>query len=139
EVDRYLSDPTAFEDAMSEPDPEPAGAPDMDTPALTPEEIETLRGRPERFADLLPAGTEAAEFAQTVLRPGWWEERDAGIDSVASAAPDEEDGDLVDEVDRARCMGLALELWAPDEYPLAGDLEDVPNLAAGPAIALAWR
>ena len=123
EVDRYLSEPVAFEgDALGS---------DAETPALTAEEIEALRGRPERFAELLPAGTLPEEFARVVLRPGWWEERDG------TAADDDED-DLVDEVDRARCIGLALELWSVDEYPLAGDLEDIPNHEAGPAIALGW-
>ena len=34
------------------------------------------RGHPDRFADLLPSGTEAEDFARIVLRPGWWEEYD---------------------------------------------------------------
>lgn len=126
EVDRYLSDPTAFEglvDGPDEPDSEPA--------RLTPEEIEAVRGRPERFASLLPAGAPPDDFARVVLRPGWWDAHYPG----AAASSDE---DPVDEVDRARCIGLALELWAADEYPLAGELEDIPNAEAGPAIALDW-
>jgi len=45
---------------------------------------------------------------------------------------------VVDEVDRMRCIGLALELWGPSEYPLAQEPEEIPNQVAGPAIALAF-
>ncbi|HEX9038361.1 MAG TPA: hypothetical protein VF808_15370 [Ktedonobacterales bacterium] len=131
EVDRYLSDPTAFEDA--------GAAPDADSTPLTDDEIEALRGRPERFADLLPPETPPDDFVRVVLRPGWWEERDAAASGVAMPAGGGHEDDLVDEVDRARCIGLALEVWAPDNYPLAGDLKDIANAEAGPAIALAWR
>lgn len=131
EVDRYLSDPTAFEEETSETEETGARA-----AALSVEEIEATRGRPDRFADLLPSGTSAEELTRVVLRPGWWEERDTG---KSGATDDSDEGDLVDEVDRARCIGLALELWASDDYPLAGDLEDIPNAVAGPAIALAWE
>jgi hypothetical protein len=124
EVDRYLSDPTAFEEDE---------AADDSAASLPPDDIEATRGRPERFAALLPKGTTAEDFARVVLRPGWWEERDG----VAETADDK--ADPVDEVDRARCIGLALELWAADEYPLASDLEDIPNVVAGPAVALAWE
>jgi hypothetical protein len=132
EVDRYVSDPTAFEEA------------DRDTPALSADEIEALRGRPERFADLLPDGTAPEEFMRVVLTPGWWEEHDtagemAGEEASGGGDAGDEGEELVDEEDRARCIGLALELWAADSYPLAGDLEDVPNNVAGPAIALGWR
>jgi hypothetical protein len=44
----------------------------------------------------------------------------------------------VDEVDRMRCIGLALELWGPSEYPFAQELEDIANKDAGPTIALAF-
>jgi hypothetical protein len=125
EVDRYLSDPTAFEDDE--------GA------AISPEDIEATRGRPERFAGLLPDGTTAADFARVVLRPGWWEEHDAESEGSGRSPEADDASDLVDEVDRARCIGLALELWAVDEYPLAGDLEDIPNAVAGSAVALAWE
>ncbi len=131
EVDRYLSDPTAFEEEAGEIEETGAVA-----PALSTEEIEATRGRPDRFADLLPAGTSPEDFTRVVLRPGWWEERDAGESSAADEAGE---GDLVDEVDRARCIGLALELWATDSYPLTDDLENLPNLEAGPAVALAWE
>lgn len=126
EIDRYLSDPTAFdEEAMN----------DSAAPApLTPAEIEATRGRPERFADLLPFGTTPQDFARVVLRPGWWEEHDAN-----PVAPGSDNTDPVDEIDRARCIGLALELWASNEYPFAGELEDIANRDAGPAIALAWE
>ncbi len=129
ELDRYLSDPTAFEEDTSETE-ETGGQ------ALSAEEIEATRGRPDRFADLLPAGTSAEDFTQVVLRPGWWEERDAG---ETGSREDSGEENLVDEVDRARCIGLALELWASDDYPLAGELEDILNAQAGPAIELAWE
>jgi hypothetical protein len=45
---------------------------------------------------------------------------------------------LVDEMDRMRCIALALELWGPSEYPFAQDVEDIPNRLAGPAIAIAF-
>ncbi len=44
----------------------------------------------------------------------------------------------MDEADRMRCIGLALELWAPDEYPFAQDPEDNADKVAGPAIAVAF-
>ncbi len=130
EVDRYSSDPTAFDgaqddasDATDATDAEPAEA-----------DVEALRGRPERFADLLPAGTTADDFARVVLTPGWWETHDAG--DAGEGASDEDE--LVDELDRMRCIALALELWSPDDYPLTQDLEDLPNKLIGPAVALAW-
>jgi hypothetical protein len=125
EVDRYSSDPTAFDGAETG---EPA--------AELATDVEELRGRPERFADLLPAGTTPADFTRVVLAPGWWEAHDAG-----GATSDAEDGDadeLVDELDRMRCIALALELWSSEEYPLTQELEDLPNKLIGPAIALAW-
>jgi hypothetical protein len=138
EVDRYSSDPTAFDgaqdDASDASDAEPAEA-----------DVEALRGRPERFADLLPAGTTAEDFARVVLAPGWWEAHDEGASGDASGdargdASDEasDEDELVDELDRMRCIALALELWSPDDYPLTQDLEDLPNKLVGPAIALAW-
>jgi hypothetical protein len=134
-VDRYTSDPTYF---TSEPVPA--------------EEIEAQRGHPERFADLLPPGTAPEDFARVVLRPGWWEEYDAGQVSgeatLPASGPDEltqtgeedrdEEGWLVDELDRMRCIALALELWGPADYPFARDLADIPNRLVGPAIALAY-
>jgi len=134
EVDRYLSEPTAFEEEWA--DAPTLGA---ERQPLSTEKIEAARGRPERFADLLPTGTAPEEFARVVLRPGWWEERDLGGPDESRAADDSSEVDLVDEEDRMRCIGLALELWAADEYPLAGDLEDIANVVAGPAIALAWE
>ncbi|HEX8997395.1 MAG TPA: hypothetical protein VF812_15315 [Ktedonobacterales bacterium] len=139
EVDRYSSDPTAFDGSES------ADASEGDSSAP---DVETLRGRPERFADLLPQGTTPEDFTRVVLAPGWWELHDAGAESVATTAAagvGEESGgedgeeELVDELDRMRCIALALELWSPDDYPLAQELEDLPNRVAGPAIALAWR
>lgn len=123
EIDRYCSDPTAFAGDEAEPDDE----------TEPPEDVEAQRGRPERFADLLPAGATPEDFTRIVLAPGWWEQRDAG----ATNASDEDD-DPVDEVDRMRCIAIALELWAADEYPLTEELEDLPNKIVGPAIALAW-
>jgi hypothetical protein len=134
EVDRYLSEPTAFEEEGSA-----AEEPLASVTELTTEEIEATRGRPERFADLLPDGTSAADFMRVVLRPGWWEEHDKGDQPAANTTDDASEAELVDEVDRLRCIGLALELWSADAYPLAGDLEDIPNSTTGPAIALAWE
>ena len=148
EVDRYLSDPTYF---ASEEDEGAEALPDIGA-------FEELRGRPDRFAELLPAGTAATDMAQVVLRPGWWEAHDAtlpmradevaeltGITELDVAPPEaveeavgEADDDLVDETDRMRCIALALELWGPSEYPFAQELEDIPNAQAGPAIALAF-
>ena len=126
-VDRYASDPTAF---ATEP--------------LSSEEIEDQRGHPERFADLLPADTTADAFARVVLRPGWWEDRDAsaGTDMAVAAPLSDEDAEeeveLVDESDRMRCIALALELWGPTEYPFVIDLADLSNRLVGPALALAF-
>lgn len=132
EVDRYSSDPTAFDgaqdDASDASDTEPVEA-----------DVEALRGRPERFADLLPAGTTAEDFARVVLAPGWWEAHDAGGETSDETGDETSDEDeLVDELDRMRCIALAMELWSPDDYPLTQDLEDLPNKLVGPAIALAW-
>lgn len=128
-VDHYASDPTYGAEETGEGDEAEAGA------------IEDERGHPERFADLLPAGTPPEDFARVVLLPGWWEAHDEAAAISAATTEDAEDGDedeLVDEADRMRCIGLALELWAPDEYPFAREPEDIPNAAAGPAIALAF-
>ena len=130
-VDRYISDPSAL---FAPPE---AGLPAEST-------YEEDRGHPDRFADLLPSGTEAEDFARIVLRPGWWEEHDqprghaprvSGINYVEES--EEELEEAVDETDRMRCIALALELWGPSEYPFAQNLEDIPN-RAGPAIALAF-
>ncbi|MGH2486623.1 MAG: hypothetical protein ACRDHE_11480, partial [Ktedonobacterales bacterium] len=99
-----------------------------------------LRGQPERFADLLPTGTSPVDFARVVLQPGYWEQvglsRGAGDDPKSEEADDGEE--IVDEVDRMRCIALALELWGPEEYPFAGEPEDIPNATVGPAVALAF-
>lgn len=137
ELDRYCSDPTAFESAET-----PDDANEEENEDQRAGDVEEQRGRPERFAELLPAGTTPADFTRVVLAPGWWEAHDAG-EAPASAAP-ERDGeskdeeDLVDELDRMRCIALALELWSSDDYPLTQELEDLPNKLIGPAIALAW-
>lgn len=129
-VDYYASDPTYAADDTGEDDE--AGA------AI----IEDARGHPERFADLLPAGMAPEDFARVVLRPGWWEAHDVTAVSpsttVEGAEGEEEEDEIVDEADRMRCIGLALELWAPDDYPFAQEPEDIPNAVAGPAIALAF-
>jgi hypothetical protein len=132
EVDRYLSDPTYFTSAeMDEADEGAAtGAPGIPEAG----DLEAVRGHPERFADLLPAGTRPEDFARVVLQPDWWEEY-----AAAPGAETEDEEDVVDEMDRMRCIGLALELWGPSEYPFAGELEDIANKDAGPAIALAFR
>lgn len=137
ELDRYCSDPTAFESAET-----PDDANEEENEDQRAGDVEEQRGRPERFGELLPAGTTPADFTRVVLAPGWWEAHDAG-EAPASAAP-ERDGeskdeeDLVDELDRMRCIALALELWSSDDYPLTQELEDLPNKLIGPAIALAW-
>jgi hypothetical protein len=124
-LDAYLSDPTYFA----------AGD-------LTTEQVAARRGHPARFADLLPKGTTAAEFERVVLCPGWWDAYDAAQraqDAGAVEAPDVvADEEVVDEVDRARCIALALELWGPSEYPFTQELESLTNHAMGPAIALAF-
>ena len=142
EVDRYASDPTYFAEAGGEDDRPLEGR----TTDATGEgvAVERQRGRPDRFADLLPEGTAPEDFARVVLRPGWWEERDAATEP-ATASQDARDGggldeqeEWVDEADRMRCIGLALELWGPTEYPFAQDPAEIPNALAGPAIALAF-
>lgn len=151
EVDRYLSDPTYFLDL--EGSHEGTGPGERSEPLLAAV-VEPERGHPERFADLLPPGTEPEDFWRVVLAPGWWEESsslgpggrpadaptnvrgDEEAEAKAGATGDEEA--LVDEVDRMRCIGLALELWGPDDYPLAQEPEEIPDKVAGPAIVLAF-
>ncbi len=129
EVDRYISDPTYFT---------------VDEEAA-PQDFEAERGHPERFADLLPGDTDPEDFVRVVLRPGWWEDFEAttGYAPAASAEAEEDDAEegegLVDEVDRMRCIALALELWGAEEYPFSQDLEDIPNKAVGPGIILAFE
>ena len=136
-VDRYASDPTYgySADDLESPVPRAASEEEID--------IEGQRAHPERFADLLPAGTTPEDFARVVLLPGWWEEHDAASpgESTEADGEDSEDGEdeeLVDETDRMRCIGLALELWAPDDYPFWQDPEEISNTVAGPAIAVAF-
>ncbi len=124
-IDTYVSDPTYFA-----------------TEDLPTEQIETQRGHPMRFADLLPAGTAPEAFARVVLRPGWWEAHDATGGASELDAPPAEVADveeeLVDETDRMRCIALALELWGPAEYPFTQELDALSNQMVGPAIALAF-
>jgi hypothetical protein len=126
EEDRYLSDPDEWA-AMESSDND--GAPEAGASA-------PFRGDPARFADLLPPDTPPEEFARVVLRPGWWEEHESGGET--SDEDGDEDGDLVDETDRMRCIGLALELWGATAYPFAGELEDAPDKGCSPAVALAF-
>ncbi len=141
EVDRYASDPTALHDTAQ--DAAEQAEPSEFEPS-EPAQLEAWRGHPERFADLLPPGTAPEEFARVVLRPGWWDEHDAaatpapGDDEAATAAEDDDAEGIVDETDRMRCIGLAIELWGPSEYPFAQDPEEIPNKVAGPAIAVAY-
>jgi hypothetical protein len=120
EQDRYLSDPEEFAAMESAESNEAAAAGD----------VSAFRGDPARFADLLPPDAPPEEFARVVLRPGWWEghERDG----------ETSDEDLVDESDRMRCIGLALELWGANAYPFAGEVEEAPNKGCSPAVALAF-
>lgn len=127
EVDSYMSDPTAF-----------VGVDESSGDGSAALDVEAERGHPERFAELLPAGTAPEEFTRVVLSPGWWERHDAGEPAAPPAESDDDEEEMVDELDRMRCIALALELWASDEYPLTEDLEDLSNKAIGPAIALAW-
>jgi hypothetical protein len=152
-VDRYVSDPTVLADEGAAVG-EASGAGEGEG-ALPDVEVAELAGHPERFADLLPIATAPEDFARVVLRPGWWEEREAeqGIgagadepdglhdsrdDGAGTDEDEDEDEDVVDEVDRMRCIGLALELWGPSEYPFAQEPEEIPNQVAGPAIAMAF-
>lgn len=123
EQDRYLSDPDEFA-AMESIDGD-------DAP--TAGDVSALRGDPARFADLLPPDAPPEEFAHVVLRPGWWETHQ----STGSETAEDED-ELVDETDRMRCIGLALELWGPSEYPFSGELEDGPEKGRSPAVALTF-
>jgi hypothetical protein len=118
--DRYLSDPEEFA-AMESAEGDEAAAGD----------VAALRGDAARFADLLPPDAPPEEFARVVLRPGWWEEHERN----GGETPDEE---LVDESDRMRCIGLALELWGANAYPFAGEVEEAPNNGCSPAVALAF-
>jgi hypothetical protein len=127
EQDRYLSDPDEFA-AMEASDGD--GAP-------ADGNIEAFRGDPARFADMLPPDAPPEEFSRVVLRPGWWEERERGGQDDQSDLATSDD-DLVDETDRMRCIGLALELWGASEYPFAGELEDGPDKGRSPAVALTF-
>ena len=63
-----------------------------------------------------------------------------GYSSAASPeAEDDDEEDLVDEVDRMRCIALALELWGPTEYPFGQELEEIPDKVLGPGIILAFE
>jgi hypothetical protein len=142
EVDRYLSDPLYFASTGTVDGEEGSGeGPGSEAAPTGGQDVEAVRGHPERFADLLPGGTAPEDFARVVLRPGWWEEH---AEPQARPAPpavagDEETEEFVDEVDRMRCIGLALELWGPSDYPFAQELEDIPNAEVGPAVALAFQ
>lgn len=120
-IDQYTSDPTYYDNDVdtTEDGGEPVQAPRLE-----------LRGHPDVFANLLPSGTTPEDFTRVVLRPGYWERLDASDGTL--------DDDVVDEVDRMRCIGLALELWGPEDYPFTRELEDIPNNVVGPVIALAY-
>lgn len=142
EVDQYLSDPE-YAESLRTSDEEA-----VPLTLATAGQADTLRGHPERFAELFPAGTTPEEFARVVLAPGYWETHGAvgttgpstdgttGVNQGAEESGEEED--VVDEVDRLRCIGLGLEFWRPESYPFAEELEDIPNAEAGPAIVLAF-
>jgi hypothetical protein len=151
EIDRYTSDPTIFGPEIDDTEQPGSSLPlDQDTG------YELERGHPERFAELLPEGTSAEDFSRVVLQPGWWqdqilaatEDQDHDLmpggdtEGPQGVERDGEHGDdlalLVDEADRMRCIGLALELYGPTEYPFSQDLEAIPNRLVGPAIALAF-
>ncbi|MGE5334785.1 MAG: hypothetical protein ACM3N4_08815 [Nitrososphaerota archaeon] len=128
-VDRYISDPTWLDG-------------EGESEGVTPD-LESLRGHPERFADLLPPDTAPEDFARVVLAPGWWEEYVASTGENAGESPAHQESDdeseIVDERDRMRCIALALELWSPTDYPLTQDTEDIANRTIGPGIILAFK
>lgn len=129
QVDRYISDPTWLED---DDEGNVGNAP--------PPDLESLRGHPELFADLLPPDTAPEDFARVVLMPGWWEDYTASTGEQSAAEENAaEEGEFVDERDRMRCIALALELWSPTEYPLTQDLDDIENRTVGPGIILAFN
>lgn len=136
-IDRYASDPTYFEgqDGAEDDEPDATGASVASSDVAT--DVEAERGHPERFADLLPGDTQPEDFARVVLRPGWWELHDAPAADMFGDG-DEQHDDIVDEADRMRCIGLALELWGPSEYPFAQEPEEIANKLVGPALALAY-
>ena len=139
EVDRYVSDPTYF---VTDEDAEASGAKATSSAPSSPPDFEAERGHPERFADLLPGDTDVEDFVRVVLRPGWWEDFEATTGYAPATSPEGEDDDeegLVDEVDRMRCIALALELWGPTEYPFGQELEEIPNKDVGPGIILAFE
>lgn len=122
-LDQFASDPTYYaQDAVE--DAQPIAIESAD-----------LMGHPEVFANLFPADTTPEDFSRVVLKPGYWERLD---EPGPDAADGSEEHDIVDEVDRMRCIALALELWGPEDYPFARDLEDIPNHVVGPVIALAF-
>ncbi len=138
QVDRYISDPTWLD---SDNDDE-GNAPASDSRPDPAPDLESLRGHPERFADLLPPDTAPEDFVRIVLTPGWWEDYSASTGIIGDARPPEEsadDSDIVDERDRMRCMALALEVWSPTEYPLTEDLDELENKTVGPGIILAFN
>jgi hypothetical protein len=138
EVDRYVSDPTYF---ATDEDAETTGEKATSSTSGSPQDFEVERGHPERFADLLPGDTIPEDFVRVVLRPGWWEDFEAttGYGPTASAEAQQDDEELVDEIDRMRCIALALELWGPTEYPFSQELEEVSNKDVGPGIILAFE
>lgn len=131
-VDQYVSDPEYAASLAS----------NNDEAALTPTDSAEYPGHPERFADLLPAGTAPTEFKHVVLEPGYWEEQGStGMSATRGdemPTGDDASDDEVDEIDRLRCIGLALEFWRPESYPFSEDVEDIANAEAGPAIVLAF-
>ncbi|HEX6817521.1 MAG TPA: hypothetical protein VF120_04040 [Ktedonobacterales bacterium] len=122
-LDQYASDPTYYAEETAE------GAPPVAS------DIADLSGHPQAFVDLFPADTTPEDFSRVVLRPGYWERL---VEPAPDAADAGEDDDIVDEVDRMRCIALALELWGPEEYPFARELDEIPNQVVGPVIALAF-
>jgi hypothetical protein len=124
-TDQFASDPTYYAGDT--------GTADGAQPST--KESRGLGGHPEAFADLFPQDTTPEDFSRVVLRPGYWERQDMA--TRGNVESDDED-DIVDEVDRMRCMALALELWGPEDYPFTRELEDIPNAVVGPVIALAF-
>ena len=88
----------------------------------------------EDVADAAEAATDEDDNVRSAINDD--------ADDVSRDAGDTDDEgeeeEVVDEVDRMRCIALALELWGPDDYPFAQELEDIPNKLVGPAILLGF-
>lgn len=157
-VDDYVSDPTYFSGAESE-EPEreaiaarrgdPSRFSDLLPAGTAPEDFARIVLRPGWW-DEYDASHGAAADGAPARDP--MDQQSAASSAPASATAaagppprageavegEDDEGDLVDEVDRMRCIALALELWGPAEYPFTQDLDTLENKLIGPAIAVAY-